>query len=457
MRLTARLVLVIGLALALTGPAGAVGNLTAPPLPGISVTSSNVEHLGYIADVGPTVSARVVDLGEEQRLYVSSIGRGLSIYDLADPESPTLLGMLTIPGFQNEDLAVSSDGSIAVLAHDTTGANHFVDTSDPTDPVLGTRLTPGDHTIECVVEDCTYAYGSSGRLFDLSDINDVQVVGNWQDVVRAQGHNIGQSAHAVHRDPETGYIVTDTVPRFILDVSEDPLNPVVVTEIDMFSSEQLRYQHNGLWPRSEAAAGLEPRADGEALRPGEILLATGETNFAPSCGANNGPFFTMDISGWDEAAPGEAAFLEDRVLDVYRPPANSAYIDGSPAANALGCSAHWFNWTEDATSDSGDYVVALAAFEHGARFLSVDATTGAIDEIGWFQPFNGSAGAAYWVTDEIVYVTDYVRGIDILRFDHDGDRPDEDAVAQSWAAGAQREQLEITRIEQLSCRLAMEG
>jgi hypothetical protein len=457
MRLTTRLVLAIGLALALTGPVAAIDDLDVQPLPGASVTSDNVEHLGYLADVGPTVSARVVEVGEDKRLYVGSIGRGLSIYDLADPEQPALLGMLPIPGFQNEDLAVSVDGDIAVLAHDTTGANHFIDTSDPTDPRLGTRLTPGDHTIECVVEDCTYAYGSSGRLFDLSDIDDVQVVGNWQQVVRDQGHTIAQTAHAVHRDPQTGYIITDTVPRYILDVSADPLNPVVVTEIGVFGADNLRYQHNGLWPRSEEAAGLEPRGEDEALRPGEILLATGETNFAPRCGAANGPFFTMDISGWDEGAPGAAAELEDRVLDVYRPPANSVYLDGNPAANALGCSAHWFNWTDDTASDDGDYVVALGAFEHGARFLSVDAATGAIDEIGWFQPFNGSAAAAYWVTDEIVYVTDYVRGIDILRFDHEGDRPEEDEVARSWVASTQRAPLEITKAEQLICRLAMEG
>jgi hypothetical protein len=42
--------------------------------------------------------------------------------------------------------------------------------------------------------------------------------------------------------------------------------------------------------------------------------------------------------------------------------------------------------------------------------------TGKINEIGWFMPWGGSTGAAYWVTNEIVYAVDYSRGIDIIRF-----------------------------------------
>jgi hypothetical protein len=30
--------------------------------------------------------------------------------------------------------------------------------------------------------------------------------------------------------------------------------------------------------------------------------------------------------------------------------------------------------------------------------------------------YGGQASAAYWITDEIVYVVDYNRGLDILRF-----------------------------------------
>ncbi|CAN5264283.1 hypothetical protein BH23ACT9_BH23ACT9_14330 [soil metagenome] len=181
-------------------------------------------------------------------------------------------------------------------------------------------------------------------------------------------------------------------------------------------------------------------------------MITGETNFTGQCGATNGPFATMDITGWEESG---AELLEDRVLDVYRPPANGTYTDGNPAVNGLGCSAHWFNWSADLGSE-GDYMVALGSFEHGARFLNVDSADGKITEVGWFQPFNGSASGAYWLDEQHVYVVDYVRGIDILRVNFDLElRPDDQAVAMSWLASAQRPQLDITRAEQLSCSLAM--
>ena len=89
-------------------------------------------------------------------------------------------------------------------------------------------------------------------------------------------------------------------------------------------------------------------------------------------------------------------------------PLNGTWIDGDPAVNALGCSGHWF--TEN------DGIVAASWYEHGVRFFDIDKTVGTITEVGWFQPVGGYTGAAYWITDEIVYVHDYARGMDILRF-----------------------------------------
>jgi hypothetical protein len=43
-------------------------------------------------------------------------------------------------------------------------------------------------------------------------------------------------------------------------------------------------------------------------------------------------------------------------------------------------------------------------------------SAGEITEVGWFQPVGGYTASAYWITKEIVYVMDYRRGLDILRF-----------------------------------------
>jgi hypothetical protein len=456
MRRSVTLAFALLLVAGLVGPAGAVLDTDAYPVPGVSVTTDNVTHVGYMADLGPTVSAAIVHLEDESRLYASSIGRGLSIYDITDPELPLLMGTFPIAGFQNEDMSVSEDGDFAIVSYDTTGGNYYFDTSDPLAPVLASRTTPGDHTTHCVVPDCSVIYGSTtGRIYDASDPYDVQIASTgWRQIVQAQlGQNLQQNAHAFYRD-EAGYVHTDTIPRLMLDV-EDPFNPQVLATSARggeWNAHNLRYQHNVIRPR---ALDWEPRdeetEDIDEMLPGELAFITGETNLAPQCGSAQGPFATMSLRDWDQGAQME-------VVDVFRPTGNSNYLDGDPAVNVLGCSSHWFDWTFDQSDETGGtYIVSVAMFEHGARFMQVDAGTGEIEEIGFFQPVNGSAGAAYWYDDEYVFVSDYVRGIDILRFDHDPDlRPSEDELAANWAASAERETLEITKTEQLICRLATE-
>lgn len=53
-------------------------------------------------------------------------------------------------------------------------------------------------------------------------------------------------------------------------------------------------------------------------------------------------------------------------------------------------------------------------FEHGTRLLRID-DAGAISEIGGFIPHGVISAAPVWVSDDILYVVDLVRGIDILR------------------------------------------
>ena len=80
--------------------------------------------------------------------------------------------------------------------------------------------------------------------------------------------------------------------------------------------------------------------------------------------------------------------------------------------NALGCSPHWFN-VQPGFRNGG--IVGLAAYDNGTRFLKVDSA-GKISEVGWFLPQGTQASAAYWITKSIVYIVDYARGIDIVRF-----------------------------------------
>ena len=48
----------------------------------------------------------------------------------------------------------------------------------------------------------------------------------------------------------------------------------------------------------------------------------------------------------------------------------------------------------------------------------------------------GSASAAHWIDDQHIYVIDYARGIDILRYDPAGAVPTTEQLDASWLANA---------------------
>src|SRR5690348_13273063 len=132
------------------GAASAVPTLpvspVVPDVPGLGVMSPNVRHVGTLPLEGVGVSMRVVKVGKQVRAFVSGAA-GLSIYDATDPRKPLLLGHLPIYNWENEDIAVSKDGKIAILTEFTASFYlHVVDVSDPTLPKLtGSLLLQAAH------------------------------------------------------------------------------------------------------------------------------------------------------------------------------------------------------------------------------------------------------------------------------------------------------------------------
>ena len=76
--------------------------------------------------------------------------------------------------------------------------------------------------------------------------------------------------------------------------------------------------------------------------------------------------------------------------------------------------------------------MAASWYEHGVRFFEVDKAVGTIEEVGYFQPVATQAGAAYWVSDTVVYNVDYARGIDIISFDRGAAEPAQKELDRSW-------------------------
>ncbi|MGH2691873.1 MAG: hypothetical protein ACRDHM_05155 [Actinomycetota bacterium] len=408
----------------------AVGPTPAPlidlgPGPG-GFMSSNISYFATLAFESPAVSARVVQVGAQRRLYVSTV-KEISVFDVTNPELPLLLGTLDFYNWENEDVAVSADGRW-VLSSEFQGIlyTHIIEVV----PLAGglVALVPrstmplnGAHTIECVDANCDWAYGSEGQIYDFRDKANPEQAGNWPG-----------SGHHVTVEPSTGLVWTDTTPIKVLDVSADPKNPVVVAQSDTGSmnSRRTAYQHNNLRP---FAAEYQPRLTPEDiadpnLRPGEILLGEGETNFGPQCGSGSGPFATYDLRNFDQ--PDVPRF---KVSDVFRP-INGDYDggDGDPAVNAMGCSGHWFDISPLSTHEK--IITANGWYDHGTRVFEIDGKTAKIKQLGYFQPVVGEASASYWIDSSHIYTVDYARGIDILKFNAAAPTPTRADFDASWLA-----------------------
>jgi hypothetical protein len=175
------------------------------------------------------------------------------------------------------------------------------------------------------------------------------------------------------------------------------------------------------------------------MGPGELLIGNAESNLNPTCSSAGG-LSTWSIINFDQGAPMEQ-------LEVFRP-LNGTGLDGSPRANGLGCSGHWFT--------ESDGIVAASWYEHGVHFFYVNKQTGTIREIGWFQPMVTEAGAAYWVDDTHVYNVDYARGIDILSFDRSEQPPSQRQLDRTWVRNLDRVGV-LASAERYACRAATSG
>jgi hypothetical protein len=348
--------------------------------------SENVEYVAFVPfEVGTATGARVI----EDYLYVTS-WKDFSIYNVSDPENPTLESKTLFAqdsadqgtGFRFENEDVATNGRILVFSQQLPVPDVFVyDIEDKTNPVLIGHLQEGGaHTAECLL-DCKWLYGSNGNIIDLRDPTDPKLLEEkWSEGMPASGaHDVNEVA--------PGLVLTSSRPIMVLDARKDPVHPKLLAVGD--SDKITGGIHSNRWAN---------------LAKDDIALFSSESNGTGRCSGTNGAFMT-----WDAAKYKKTHTL--KLLDIYQL-SSGTYTDGSPPANGLGCSAHWFQ--EHETFDNGG-LVALGSYEHGTRFVDI-SSKGKITEVGWFVPHAGSTSAAYWLTDRLVYAVDYSRGIDILRY-----------------------------------------
>src|SRR4051795_8884733 len=256
------------------------------PGPG-GFTSSNVTYVASLP-TGAGVSARVVRVKGQLRLYLSS-AHSLTIYDITNPALPVPMGVLPIYNWENEDIAVSKDGATTILTEFTdTFYLHVIDTSNPNAPhPRGSVIMDGSHTAECADVHCHYLFASNGKTYDIRTgmPQELPKAKWWSTMIGARG------AHALHQDA-AGYWIADETP-IVMFRADNPLRPHRITSGDI--TLNTNYQHNNIRP---AADKYHPRKKGDtskALRPGELLMTEGESNFQPQCGSGNGAFATWSM------------------------------------------------------------------------------------------------------------------------------------------------------------------
>lgn len=430
-----RSVLLAALAAAVLLPAApALAHPTVPldptlPFDVTFASTDNVEHLGRFPEHAGTAGGRLSDDGT--RFYLTD-PRGVYIYDTTTPAHPVLLG--SVPLFQTTTGAalaqedVDTNGRILLVDAATTPAAassrlQIVDVSDARAPKVLSSVAVTDHTWTCVssgrgskLNTCAFAYGRTGHIVDLRNpATPVLLDQTWRAAVDYGNRGNSPYTHDL-TEIRPGLVMTAGVSSVVMDTT-DPTAPVRLTEIgarNRFSS--LGY-HSVEWARGGrdrfVVFGTEI---GPPPLPG--LPAATENTAGSDCDGPNSVIETWDASAFHtamktfEATGDSGAFTGElfTLVDSYDASGRGLFLTGEAPGSQLYC-AHWMDLNPRFKNGG---LMAIAYYNRGTRFVEV-GSDGMMTEVGWITPAEGYTGSPRWITDEITYVMDYRRGLEVVR------------------------------------------
>jgi hypothetical protein len=367
--------------------------------------SSNVHLLAHIPGTAAGMNFK------DHYAYVSGWD-GITVLDIAQADSPKVVGALPLPHFENEDVDLCGD--VLLVANDREAKDlgsilYVISIANRTAPsvvgVLPLGLTGSGrgsgHIANFVKPDCSQAWIDGGDHVEVVDLT-----------VRTAPRSLGKfesaaslsDAFKVTHDTEldstgtlwnvggggaAGYRVTS-----------DPLAPQLLG--------------------TTGTAGRNPSPYNDFIlhnsqRRGKTLLITEEdyidSDEVPPGGCRGqGKFETWNLSRLKNGAITPLGTWETELNGMF----TGGAVD-SKAPVTVNCSSHWF--------DANAGIAAVGWYEQGVRFLDY-RTPADIRQVGYYIPVDGSTWAAYWSpTDpngEIVYTADAYRGVDVLRIDNGG-------------------------------------
>ncbi|MEA2125244.1 MAG: hypothetical protein QOI80_2026 [Solirubrobacteraceae bacterium] len=405
--------------------------------PARAATSSNVTPVAHLADLPTAISANFIG----DTMFVSTVS-GVYAYDVADPTQPKRLGALPMYIYENEDVDVDPVRKRLFISRDPRGftspavpgdtfpygAVHIIDVADPANMrQLNVFTLPAGHTTTCVNHCDTiwtagpYANaqtnpGLVGRPIYATDVrdpanpapcpkpididhddgksgyvHDVQVDARGIAWVSGQGGVRGYWTRGRHRNPVTHVVETAT--------GCDPV-PYAGAGTPAEATPS-RFMHNA-WrdykPMTRKRA-RRLRKRGKVPR-NDVLLGT-EENVVTDC-PTAGRFATYDLRGTKHGqgfGPATSPTGRLKPLDTWTP---------EQEEGSTGCaSSHYF-------ASRGDGLTVNAFYTQGVRFLDTSDPRH-IRQVGYFVNPDSDTWAAYW-HDGYVFVTDFQRGVDVLRF-----------------------------------------
>jgi hypothetical protein len=341
---------------------------------------------------------------------------GLLAFDASKPEQPVPVGSLPLPHYENEDLQVSAARKLLVISQDRgrlpdgtrlAGREYVVDVSVPSAMRLlsvtplpatvptgpdGTALGGPGHTATLVGHD-QYLWVSGSRdrsvwVVDIRDASAPKVLGSFRTPA---GDDLGTWTPGIVHDVDVDQFgdvwVTGSGGTALYSLTSNPLKPRLIASVSSADNRRLnQFIHHG----------------SQRLDRDHVLVT--EEDYEAGCDSASHQDGSLSVWRIDRAAHRLAPVSQ---YDVPKGGDNSGLLSGL-------CSSHWF-------SVNGAKVVADAWYGAGVRFLDVSDPRHP-RPIGVWAGDSTIASQARFVPgrDDLVYVADYERGLDVVQIDKGG-------------------------------------
>jgi len=427
--------------------------------------TDNVDYLGRFPEHTGTAGGHP---SADGKLFYLTDPRGVYVYDTSDPAAPTLLDSVAVYQ-QGEGAALAqedpdTDGKILLVDGSPTpvglSALQVVDVSNPRDIKILSSVDVTDHTWECVSgidatgaqSGCAFAYGRTGHIIDLRDPANAKLAPvTWRKAVKYGTNSNSPYTHDL-TEIRPGLVMSAGSTAILMD-TRDPLNPVRLTAIEQKNRFSSLGYHSVEW----ANGGRDPYiVMGTEIAPKPVGQAPDATaNTAGSdCKGDNSVIETWDArqvaaatDAYQSGTPLAEAFagVSFTKVDSFDAGGRGIFLEGGAPGHVLYC-AHWM---EQHPAFNGTGLIVVSYYDRGTRFVNV-AEDGTMTEVGWMTPAEGYSGSSQWISNDIVYVMDYRRGLEVLRLKNTTPTAVESSAPDAIAVGSRYVPVSALTLEDAS-------